>query len=87
MAGFEEILVYRRKPVRVTREALVSISMYPRFADGIFENYEPKPGAIMPEPEAQSNFLVQSVYKRNISGLSRIWRDYLMRKPTTYFSK
>lgn len=81
--GFEQIVVYRKKPVRLTQQALVAISMYPRFADGVFENYEPNKGATMPEPEAQSDFLVRSVHERNISELSRTWRDYLMRKLTS----
>ena len=80
-AGFKQIIAYRKKLVIMSQQALIAISMYPRFADGGFENYEPNEEVTMPDPEMQSELLVRSVHERNLSGLSRIWRDYLMRKP------
>ncbi|KKQ96551.1 MAG: hypothetical protein A3C27_01790 [Candidatus Levybacteria bacterium RIFCSPHIGHO2_02_FULL_39_36] len=79
-AGFGKIIVFRKKPVTMTHDALVAISMYPRFSEGIFENYEPNPGAEIPDPASQSDYLIQSLNDKNITELGRVWRDYLLEK-------
>ena len=79
-AGFEKILVFRKKYVVMSHDALVAISMYPRFPSGVFENYEPNPGFETPDPKAQSDYLIQSLEERKVTGLQRIWRDYIMQK-------
>lgn len=79
-AGFQEIVVFRSKPVTMMYDALAAISMYPRFAEGIFENYEPNEGAKIPDSESQSSYLIQSLNERNVVKLGRRWIDILMQK-------
>lgn len=66
------------RPVILTRDALEAIAQYPGFVEGVFrdmtntENYP---------LEVKSKALIESLDRKDITGLDRIWHEVVARKP------
>lgn len=71
--GFEIIYRENEQEVRMSRKALEAISRYPRFIEGVFEDFVSNEGEEMPTLRQKSNALIAALEKNNITELPRFW--------------